>query len=49
MNFVAAMRCLYRRAVQNGHFSKADNPPAKVQKTQAPTQPPPRHKRSEVP
>lgn len=31
-NFVAAMRCLYRRAVQNGYISEPSNPAAKVQK-----------------
>jgi integrase/recombinase XerC len=31
-NFVAAMRCLYRRAVANGYLSEAENPAAKVAK-----------------
>jgi hypothetical protein len=31
-NFVAAMRCLYRRAVDNGYLTEADNPAAKVAK-----------------
>ncbi|GAA1834903.1 hypothetical protein GCM10009682_61450 [Luedemannella flava] len=31
-NYIAAMRCLYQRAVTNGHVAAADNPAAKVAK-----------------
>src|SRR4051812_36582149 len=31
-NFVAAMRCLYRRAVDSGHLTQAENPAARVAK-----------------
>ena len=31
-NYIAAMRCLYKRAVDNGFIAEADNPAAKVAK-----------------
>ena len=31
-NYAAAMRCLYQRAVANGHLTEADNPARKVAK-----------------